>query len=57
MSKLGVRGTPTLLLLDGQNKLGELWVGKSDASQESQVFERLNKVCADCSAPNAAIVR
>jgi hypothetical protein len=27
VSKLGVSETPTLLLLDGQNKLEEMWVG------------------------------
>jgi hypothetical protein len=49
VSNLGVRGTPTLLLLDGQNKLEELWVGKLSDSQESQVMERLKKACASCS--------
>jgi RNA polymerase sigma-70 factor, ECF subfamily len=43
ITKLGVLGTPTLLLLDGQNKLEELWVGKLNDSQESEVIERLKK--------------
>jgi hypothetical protein len=49
VTKLGVSGTPTLLLLDGQNKLEELWVGKLNESQESQVIERLKKACGGCS--------
>lgn len=55
VSKLGVRGTPTLLLLDGQNKLEELWVGKLNESQETQVIERLKKVCGGCSIPAVAL--
>jgi hypothetical protein len=55
VSKLGVRGTPTLLLLDGQNKLEEIWVGKLNDSQESQVMERLKKACAGCSIPAAIL--
>jgi thioredoxin-related protein len=56
VSKLGVRGTPTLLLLDGQNKLEELWAGKLDDSQESQVIERLKESCAGCSLPAAVLI-
>jgi hypothetical protein len=54
VTKLGVRGTPTLLLLDGQNKLEELWVGKLNDSQEAQMIERLKKACADCSLSKAS---
>jgi len=54
VSKLGLVGTPTLLLLDGQNKLEELWVGKLNESQESEVIERLKKVCAGCALPKTA---
>lgn len=53
VTKLGVSGTPTLLLLDGQNKLEELWVGKLNDSQETQVIERLKKACAGCALPQA----
>jgi hypothetical protein len=55
VTKLGVRGTPTLLLLDGQNKLEELWVGKLNESQESQVMERLKKACGGCSLTVATL--
>jgi hypothetical protein len=55
VTKLGVSGTPTLLLLDGQNKLEELWVGKLDESEESQVIERLKKACGGCSLPISAM--
>ncbi|MBO0720376.1 MAG: hypothetical protein J2P41_06120 [Blastocatellia bacterium] len=44
LPNLGVRGTPTLLLLDGQNKLEELWIGKLNEAQEAQVMEKLKKV-------------
>jgi len=54
MSKLGLMGTPTLLLLDGQNKLEESWIGKLNESQESEVIERLKKACAGCSLPKTA---
>jgi hypothetical protein len=55
VSKLGVRGTPTLLLLDGHSKLEEMWVGKLNDSQEAQVIDRLKKACAGCSLPKVAI--
>jgi hypothetical protein len=44
VSEVGVRGTPTLLLLDRQNKLEEMWVGKLNEAQETQVLTRLKKV-------------
>jgi hypothetical protein len=56
VSKLGVRGTPTLLLLDGQNKLEEMWAGKLNDSQETQVIERLKKACGGCSIPATALI-
>jgi thioredoxin-related protein len=49
LTKLGVSGTPTLFLLNEQNKLEELWVGKLDESQELKVIERLKKACGGCS--------
>jgi hypothetical protein len=55
VTKLGLRGTPTLMLLDGQNKLEEFWIGKLDDSQEAQVIERLKKACANCSLPKTAM--
>jgi thioredoxin-related protein len=48
LANLGVRGTPTLLLLDGQNKIEEFWVGKMTESEEAAVMERLKKVCDNC---------
>jgi thiol-disulfide isomerase/thioredoxin len=49
VSQIGVNGTPTLLLLDGQNKLVESWVGKLNGQGESEVIGRLQKVCPECS--------
>jgi hypothetical protein len=56
VSKLGVRGTPTLLLLDGQNKLEEVWIGKLSSTQEGQVIGRLKKACGGCSLPATAVL-
>ena len=49
VSQIGVNGTPTLLLLDGQNKLIESWVGRLNSQGESEVIGRLQKVCPECS--------
>jgi thiol-disulfide isomerase/thioredoxin len=49
VSQIGVKGTPTLLLLDGQNKLIESWIGKLDSQGESEVIAHLKKVCPECS--------
>jgi hypothetical protein len=51
ISSLGLQGTPTLLLLDGQNKLEEIWVGKQSEADETQVIDRLKKACGGCSLP------
>jgi len=48
MSQIGVNGTPTLLLLDGQNKLIEAWAGQLNSSQESEVIGHLRKLCPGC---------
>jgi hypothetical protein len=56
VSNLGVMGTPTLLLLDGQNKLEEIWVGKLSSEQETQVINRLKKACTGCSLPATVIL-
>jgi hypothetical protein len=44
VSQIGVEGTPTLMLLDRENKLQEIWVGKLNDSQETQVIDRLKKI-------------
>jgi hypothetical protein len=49
IAQIGVTGTPTLLLLDGQNKLIESWVGKLDSQGESEVIAQLKKACPECS--------
>jgi thiol-disulfide isomerase/thioredoxin len=49
ISQIGVKGTPTLLLLDGQNKLIESWVGQLNNQEESEVIAALQKVCPECS--------
>jgi thioredoxin-related protein len=49
VSQIGVKGTPTLLLLDGQNKLIESWVGQLNSQEESEVIAHLQKACPECS--------
>src|SRR5262245_14577243 len=49
VAQIGVKGTPTLLLLDGQNKLVESWVGKLNSQEESEVIAHLQKACPECS--------
>jgi hypothetical protein len=51
VSNIGVQGTPTLLLLDGQNKLEEIWVGKQSEADETPVIDRRKKACGGCSLP------
>ncbi|HEX3529279.1 MAG TPA: hypothetical protein VH988_19655 [Thermoanaerobaculia bacterium] len=40
-SKIKVPGTPTLLLVDNQGKVLDVWVGKLDPSREKEVLARL----------------
>jgi thioredoxin-related protein len=40
-SKIKVPGTPTVLLVDNQGKVLDVWVGKLDESRESQVLASL----------------
>jgi hypothetical protein len=55
LTQIGVKGTPTLLLLDNQGKVEDFWVGQLDDSQQKKVFDRLKKDCANCSVPEAGI--
>lgn len=41
MDALGVRGTPTLLLVDKSGTLKALWVGKLSPEKEGEVLSRL----------------
>jgi thiol-disulfide isomerase/thioredoxin len=42
--ELGVRGTPTLLLVNQKGEVTEKWLGKLNAEQEKQFLERLKSV-------------
>ena len=44
-SSLGVRGTPTLLLVDDKGTVVEAWTGKLPAEKETQVLSKV--ACAD----------
>jgi hypothetical protein len=57
LSRMGVTGIPMLLLLNEQNKLEGSWAGKLSDAQESQVIDRLKKVCVGCSLPTTAAWR
>lgn len=50
---LGVQLLPTLLLVDGEGKLQQYWVGAMDRKQQQQVFSVLRKSCPACSIPEA----
>lgn len=41
MSAVGVRGTPTLILVDGAGLVKESWVGKLPPEKEAEVMSRL----------------
>lgn len=41
---IGVRGTPTLLLINEKGEVMENWLGKLPESDEKKVFERLKSV-------------
>ncbi|MFV0388490.1 MAG: peroxiredoxin family protein [Pyrinomonadaceae bacterium] len=41
LSTIGVRGTPTLLLLDSNGKLEEYWIGQLSDEKQLQVLEKL----------------
>jgi len=39
LSQIGVKGTPTLLLLNGQGKLEDYWVGLLNDSQQQKILD------------------
>ncbi|MCA1632919.1 MAG: hypothetical protein LC802_04155 [Acidobacteria bacterium] len=41
LSELGLSGTPTLILVDGNGKIAEVWVGALSADKENEVISRL----------------
>lgn len=43
LNQLNVRGTPTLMLVDGGGEVKETWVGKLPTNQEGQVLARLKQ--------------
>jgi thioredoxin-related protein len=44
LSQLGVTGTPTMLLLDPNGKVQEVWVGRLDESRQAQVRSLVAKL-------------
>jgi thiol-disulfide isomerase/thioredoxin len=53
---IGVRGTPTLLLIDKDGRVTETWLGRLVDDQERKVFERLSLTAAENSAAEKARV-
>jgi hypothetical protein len=45
LGNLGVRGTPTLLLVDRAGSITDFWVGKLPPDKESEVLKRLGIKC------------
>ena len=46
LNTLGVRATPTLLLVDGAGVVTDVWVGKLQPDQEAQVLSAIEKKSA-----------
>ncbi|MEN3334821.1 MAG: Redoxin [Blastocatellia bacterium] len=44
----GVRGTPTLLLVDNKGIVKEVWAGKLPSDKETAVLTRLKEPCDTC---------
>jgi len=42
LSRLGIRGTPTMLLVNGAGVVTKVWVGKLEAKQQQQVLSLLS---------------
>jgi thiol-disulfide isomerase/thioredoxin len=51
---LGIRGTPTLVLVDNNGVVTDVWVGKLTSGEEDAVMSRLQKVAATGSSHNAS---
>jgi hypothetical protein len=49
LSKVGLAATPTLVLLDRDRRVMEVWVGMLDASRQGNVLKRLREMCERCS--------
>jgi thiol-disulfide isomerase/thioredoxin len=51
---LGIRGTPTLMLVDNNGIVTDVWVGKLASGDEDAVMSRLQKVAATGASHNAS---
>jgi hypothetical protein len=43
LADLGVKGTPTLLLVDGHGIVKEFWVGRLPGPKEQEVLDRISR--------------
>jgi hypothetical protein len=49
LSKVGLAATPTLVLLDRDGRVKDVWVGMLNASRQGNVLKRLREICERCS--------
>jgi hypothetical protein len=48
LSKLGIRGTPTVLVLDRNGVVRSVFSGKLDRAREGQLMSRIALLCSEC---------
>jgi len=48
LSKVGLAATPTLVLLDRNGRVMDVWVGMLDARRQGNVLKRLREICERC---------
>jgi hypothetical protein len=48
LSKLGVRGTPTVLVVDRNGVVQSVFVGKLDSGREGQLMSHIALLCPEC---------
>jgi hypothetical protein len=51
LSKVGIRGTPTMLLVNGGGVVTNVWIGRLEPSQQAQVLEVLRNAGAELVLP------
>ena len=56
LSRLGIRGTPTMLLINAAGIVSKVWVGKLEAKQQQQVLSLLSGSIAGALTGRAAPV-
>ena len=47
---LGIRGTPTVALLDGSGRVFKAWTGKLPSNTETEIIKIIRRLCSECRA-------